>query len=147
MPTLCKGCSSALPEKAAFCPRCGRPSESFISIRDTPQSLLRQLATMVQQHSRRALRVKFISPWGFELDKPQEKVKALHFHEKVLKFFAAAQAFRITPASGKTLFGDGAWADITLHVLQEAGIDEAKALAEAYRSQTERNVKIVKKYR
>ena len=146
MGDTCLACSNPLPANAAFCPRCGRASGSTLAIRETPQSLLRQLASMVKKHSRRKVVEKFISPIGFTFAAPRTKIKAVQFRTLVMGLFESDCIFRIAPQTGKTLFLNGTWADITLHIFQEAGFDDGKAFAEEYRVLTGRNVQIVKKY-
>jgi len=145
MPTPCAGCSAAMPEKAAFCPRCGRAAGSSVVVKESAESLLRQVASMLQKHSRRKLDVKFISSWRMEHESPIKKTASIRFHTKK-SFFEWPQAFVVAPLTGKSLFLDGSWADITIKVFQEAGFEDAKAFAELYRAQSGRNVEIVKKY-
>ena len=144
----CSGCSAALPEKAAFCPRCGRATGSSVVVKESTESLLRQVASLLQKHSRRKLVVKFIASWGifgFESKTPAKRVTCIRVHTG-LALLDSSRAFALAPLQGKTLFLDGSWADITIKVFQEAGFEDAKAFAEAYTDLTRRNVEIVKKY-
>jgi hypothetical protein len=145
MPIPCIACSAALPENAAFCPRCGRATGASLVVKESPESLLRQLASMLQKHSGRKLIVKFISPWGFENRSPTKKVSSIRFHTG-LGLLDSSRAFGVGPHKGKTLFADSSWADITVEVFQEAGFEDARAFGEAYRAHMRRNVEIVKKY-
>jgi hypothetical protein len=144
--TPCIGCSAPLPENAAFCPRCGRATGASVIVKESTESLLRHLASMLQKHSARKLVVKFISTtWGVESRRPTKKVKSIRFHTG-MGLLESSRAFVVTPRKGKTLFADSSWADIAVEVFQEAGFDDAKAFGEAYRTHTRRNVEIVKKY-
>ena len=132
MPDLCVGCSLALPHKAAFCPRCGQAVGTSVVVRETAESLLRQLSSMLCQHSRRKLVVKFITPWGFDHRNPKKKIASVRFHTG-LGILDSSRTFVITPLGGKTLFMNGSWADIAVEVFHEVGLSEARAFAEAYR--------------
>jgi len=145
MPTPCAGCSALLPDKAAFCPRCGRAAGSSVIVKESAESLLRQVASLLQKHSRQKLDVKFISPWGFENPSPIKKTASIRFHTRK-SFFEWPRAFVVAPFAGKTLFLNGSWADITIKVFQEAGFEDASAFAEAYTASSGCNVVIVKKY-
>jgi len=148
MPTSCIGCSAALPDNAAFCPRCGRATGASVVVKESPESLLRQLASMLQKHSGRKLVVKFITTtWGIETESrtPSKKVVSIRFHTG-MGLLDSSRAFVVTPRKGKNLFADSSWADITVEVFQEAGFHDARAFGEAYGTQTRRNVEIVKKY-
>ncbi len=146
MATPCIACSATLPENAAFCPRCGHATGASVVVKESTESLLRQLASSLQKHSGRKLVVKFVSaPWGFESRSPTKKVSSIGFHTG-MGLLESSRAFVVTPRKGKTLFHDCSWADITIEVFQEAGFDDAKAFGEAYTTQTRCNVEIVKKY-
>ena len=145
MPTTCPSCSAPLPEMAAFCARCGRPTGSRVAVKETPESLLRQMASMVQKHSRRKLGVKFVTPWRLRCESPKAKTIAVRFNCQTW-IFETGPALAITPLAGKTLFQRGSWDDIRIEAFQEAGFEDAKAFAEAYRSLTGRHVEIVKKF-
>jgi hypothetical protein len=145
MPLNCPVCSAVLPEKAAFCPRCGRGTESKVAIKETTASLLRQAASMLQKHSKRKLGVQFAGRWGFDDASPRSKTARIRFHTG-LGILDSSRAFEVVPSQGKALFLNGSWDDITIHVFQEAGFEDARAFAEAYREHTGHNIEIVKKY-
>jgi hypothetical protein len=145
MPIACPNCSASLPEKAAFCARCGRPTGASIAVRETPESLLRQMASLFQKHAVRPLVVKFVGPWSCPYEKPRAKIAAVQFKNRTW-IFETSVAFVVKPILGKLLFHDGCWSDIRVFVFQESGFDDARTFAEAYRGQTGRNVELVKKF-
>ena len=94
---------------------------------------------MVQKHSRRKLGVKFVTPWRFCHVSPKAKTISVRFNCQTW-IFETGPAFAITPLAGKTLFQQGSWDDIRIRVFQEAGFEDARAFAEAYRGVTGRHV-------
>ncbi|HWE02773.1 MAG TPA: hypothetical protein VG326_10230 [Tepidisphaeraceae bacterium] len=104
-----------------------------------------QLASLVQKHSHRTLAVKFVGPWRVPHESPTPKIAMVRSNCRTW-IFKGSPAFAVAPLAGNMLFHRGSWDDIRIRVFQEAGFEDARAIDDAFRTMTHRNVEIVKTF-